>query len=261
MEKGLCKKREKTASVGRSYPAPNQINFRGHKSSRFPHSRQIWNQRSHIFKYLYITQLSYERMFYLYRAAASNMCIHVNMTCLYHKWCLVFHKTSFSSALQQKSPVMQHKTSFSSAQSQDMSCSHDMSLSQDSSLSKLSRPPHGRQIWNQRSHIFQILIYYSTPVQINVLLVQSFFKCTITRHVMLTWHVFVCLFCLFHKTLLFHKTSLSSLYHMSRSWHVVFTRPLFQVHSDEEMSFFFTRPLFQVHHRCHFHIHIHHVYL
>jgi len=39
---------------------------------------------------------------------------------------------------------------------------------------KLSRPPHGRQIWNQRSNIFQILIYYSTPVQINVLLLQSF---------------------------------------------------------------------------------------
>jgi len=57
-----------------AYLAQKQINLRGQKSSRPPHSRQIWNQLSHIFKFLYITQLSYKRIFHFYRLSAINVC-------------------------------------------------------------------------------------------------------------------------------------------------------------------------------------------
>jgi len=41
-----------------------------------------WNQRSHIFKFLHVTQLSYKRMFHNYRASAIN----VPVTCQSHFW-------------------------------------------------------------------------------------------------------------------------------------------------------------------------------
>ena len=52
---------------------PNEIKFEGQKSSRPPHGRQIWNERSNKFKFYYITQLSYEQMFRFYTASAINM--------------------------------------------------------------------------------------------------------------------------------------------------------------------------------------------
>jgi len=49
-------------TLGRSYKASNEINFRGWKSSQPSHGRQIWNQQSHVLKFVHITQLWYKRM-------------------------------------------------------------------------------------------------------------------------------------------------------------------------------------------------------
>ena len=59
-----------------SYIAPNKINFRGRKSSRPPHGRKIWGQWSCIFKFFYVTQLLYKRMFYNFRASAINIYVY-----------------------------------------------------------------------------------------------------------------------------------------------------------------------------------------
>jgi len=58
---------------GWSWLAPNEVNFRGQKSSRLPHRRSIENQWSCIFKFLYTTQVWYKRIFYMYRASAINI--------------------------------------------------------------------------------------------------------------------------------------------------------------------------------------------
>jgi len=51
---------------------PNDVKIKGHKSSQPLHGRQIGNKRSHIFKFYYITQLSYKRIFHFYRASTIN---------------------------------------------------------------------------------------------------------------------------------------------------------------------------------------------
>jgi len=64
--------------LGRSYLVPNEINFRGQSSSlRTPTWPQNLKFRSQIFKNFMITQLSYTRIFTLYRASAINVGVTV----------------------------------------------------------------------------------------------------------------------------------------------------------------------------------------